>query len=86
MARLLIEITGKIRFALSVLSALWEQGPAVARLVTGKLSTSLEDGEEPPRSASVPTSSRIPPRTSAHGRPLTRPPARSAGPDPPAGR
>ncbi len=48
MAKLSIEITGKIRSALFVLSALWEQGPTVARLVTEKLPASLKEGEQPP--------------------------------------
>ncbi len=48
MAKLSIEITDMIRSALFVLSALWEQGPQVARLVTEKLPPSLNEGEEPP--------------------------------------
>ncbi len=47
MARQSTEITGKIRFALFLLSALVEQGPVVARLVTDKLRTSLKGTEEP---------------------------------------
>ncbi len=47
MAKLSIEITGKIRSALFLLSALTEQGPVVARLVTDKLRTSLKGDEEP---------------------------------------
>ncbi len=48
MPKLSIEITGKIRSALFVLAALWEQGPTVAGLVTDKLRASLTGGEEPP--------------------------------------
>ncbi len=47
MAKLSIEITGKIRSALFVLSALAEQGPVVARLVADKLRAGLKGGEEP---------------------------------------
>ncbi len=47
MAKQSIEITGKVRSALFLLSALWEQGPMIAELVTEKLLTSLEGGEEP---------------------------------------
>ncbi len=49
MAKLSIEVTGKIRSGLFVLSALWEQGPMVARLVTEKLRKSLQRGDEPPQ-------------------------------------
>ncbi len=48
MAKLSIEITGKMRSALFVLSALVEQGPAVAGLVTEKFRASLKGSEEPP--------------------------------------
>ena len=48
MAKLSIEVTSKIRSALFVLSALWEQGPTVAGLVMEKLPASLAEGEEPP--------------------------------------
>lgn len=47
MAKLSIEITGRIRSALFVLSALREQGPEVARRVTEKVRASLEGGETP---------------------------------------
>ena len=47
MAKLSIEITGKIRSALFLLSALWEQGPTVAEFVTDKLRSTLGEGEEP---------------------------------------
>ena len=47
MARLSTEITGKIRSGLFLLSALWEQGPAVAKLVLAKARAGLEEGEEP---------------------------------------
>ncbi len=47
MAKLTITITGKVRSAWSVLTALWEQGPSVARLVSDKLPASLGEGEEP---------------------------------------
>ncbi|MCP3956653.1 MAG: hypothetical protein GY719_02250 [bacterium] len=47
MATLSIEITGKIRSALFVLSALLEQGPTVAGLVTEMLRPSPRRGEEP---------------------------------------
>ncbi len=47
MAKLTITITGKVRSAWSVLTALWEQGPAVARLVSDKLPASLREGEGP---------------------------------------
>ena len=46
MARQSIEITGKVRSALFLLSALREQGPAVAGLAREKLRASLEEGEE----------------------------------------
>ncbi len=49
MAKLSIQITGKLRSALFVLSALFEQGPTVASLVTEKLRTSTPAGEEPPQ-------------------------------------
>ncbi len=49
MARLSIAITGKIRSALFVLSALSEQGPMIARLVTEKIAPSLGEDEAPPR-------------------------------------
>ncbi len=49
MATLSIEITGKIRSALFVLSALFQQGPTVAGLVTDKLRASMQEGEEPPQ-------------------------------------
>ncbi len=47
MAKLTITITGKVRSAWSVLTALWEQGPTVAGLVSEKLPASLGEGEEP---------------------------------------
>ncbi len=48
MAKLSVGITGKIRSCLFLLSALWEQGPAVVDLVMEKFGTSLEEGDEPP--------------------------------------
>ncbi len=48
MTRLSVDITGKYRSCLFVLSALWQQGPAVAKLVLEKLLQSLEEGDEPP--------------------------------------
>ncbi len=47
MAKQSTEITGKIRSALFLLSALIEQGPVVTRLVSDKLRTSLKGAEEP---------------------------------------
>lgn len=47
MPKLSIEITGKIRSALFLLSALTVQGPAVARLVMGKARAALREGDEP---------------------------------------
>ncbi len=47
MAKQSIEITGKVRSALFLLSALWQQGPVVARLVADKLRAGLPEGEEP---------------------------------------
>ncbi len=48
MAKLALEVTGKIRSCLFVLSALWEQGPMVAQLVLAKVQASLGEGDEPP--------------------------------------
>ncbi len=48
MAKLSVKITGKIRSCLFLLSALWEQGPAVVDLVLEKFSANLPEGEEPP--------------------------------------
>ena len=48
MAKLSVEITGKVRSCLFLLTALWEQGPRVAQLVLDKLQPRLAEGEEPP--------------------------------------
>ncbi len=48
MPRFSIDVTGKIRSCLFVLSALWEQGPLVAALVLAKVQASLGEGDEPP--------------------------------------
>ncbi len=48
MARFSIDVTGKIRSCLFVLSALWEQGPKVTQLVQAKVLPSLGEGDEPP--------------------------------------
>ncbi len=48
MLRFSIDVTGKIRSCLFVLSALLEQGPAVAKLVLAKALPSLGEGDEPP--------------------------------------
>lgn len=48
MAKLSIEITGKNRSGLFLLSALDQQGPTVAALVAEKFRASLPEGEEPP--------------------------------------
>ncbi len=47
MAKLSIEVTGRIRSGLFVLSALTEQGPTVARLMAEKLRPGLRRGDEP---------------------------------------
>ena len=60
MAKLSIEVTGKIRSGLFLLSALWEQGPAVAHLMREKLRPSLGEGEEPPGALKVPPESGSP--------------------------
>ena len=46
--KLSVEITGKIRSCLFLLSALWEQGPTVVNLVLKKFGANLPEGEEPP--------------------------------------
>ena len=48
MANLSTEITGKIRSCLFVLSALFQQGPAVVDILMTKVMTTLSEGEEPP--------------------------------------
>ncbi len=49
MAKLALEVTGKVRSCLFVLSALWEQGPMVADLVAERTRASLREGDEPPQ-------------------------------------
>ena len=48
MAKLSIEITGRNRSGLFLLSALSQQGPTVAKLLTDKIRLGLQEGEEPP--------------------------------------
>ena len=47
-ARLSKEVTTRMRSCLFVISALWEQGPMVARLVLEKVQPHLQEGDEPP--------------------------------------
>ncbi len=49
MTRLSKAITAKVRSCLFVLSALREQGPAVAEIVDRQVQASLAEGDEPPR-------------------------------------
>lgn len=49
MAKLSVDVTGKIRSCLFVISALSEQGPKVAELLLAKARASLGEGDEPPQ-------------------------------------